>query len=243
MSQIIFEEINQVNSPEFSVIQSEGIRAVYLNGNQLYVLESEDKTNDRYVAVQLYLTHGVDQLKIAKAWKVNIRTINAWVALYRESGLDGLKDDKQGRPQKLNTRRRNRIIQLREANYKIPQIAQKVKLSVRSVKRVLDQSDVEQTEFYDLRESAAQAEDQELEELETSTAENPVDPLNRSSDRMAAYAGMLEDAQPIFADCQHVEGAGSLLAVALVAGTGFFDAVQQVYRTIGPSFYGLRNIN
>ena len=242
MSQIIFEEINQVNSPEFSVIQSEGIRAVYLNGNQLYVLESEDKTNDRYVAVQLYLTHGVDQLKIAKAWKVNIRTINAWVALYRESGLDGLKDDKQGRPQKLNTRRRNRIIQLREANYKIPQIAQKVKLSVRSVKRVLDQSDVEQTEFYDLRESAAQAEDQELEELETSTAENPVDPLNRSSDRMAAYAGMLEDAQPIFADCQHVEGAGSLLAVALVAGTGFFDAVQQVYRTIGPSFYGLRNI-
>ena len=79
MSQIIFEEINQVNSPEFSVIQSEGIRAVYLNGNQLYVLESEDKTNDRYVAVQLYLTHGVDQLKIAKAWKVNIRTINAWV--------------------------------------------------------------------------------------------------------------------------------------------------------------------
>lgn len=58
---------------------------------------------------------------------------------------------------------------------------------------------------------------------------------------MAAYAGMLEDASPRFADCQHVEGAGSLLAVALVAGTGFFNAVQQVYRTIGPSFYGLRN--
>ena len=85
MSQIIFEEINPVDSPEFSVIESEGIRAVFLNGNQLYVLEPEDKTNNRYVAVQLYLTHGVDQLKIARVWKVTIRTINAWVALYRES--------------------------------------------------------------------------------------------------------------------------------------------------------------
>ena len=43
MSQIIFEEINQVDIPEFSVIESEGIRAVYIKGNQLYVLEHENK--------------------------------------------------------------------------------------------------------------------------------------------------------------------------------------------------------
>ena len=241
MSQIIFEEINQAAITELCVLQSEGIRAVYLNGNQLYVLEPEDKTNNRYVAVQLYLTHGIDQLKIAKAWGVTLRSINAWVAAYREFGLNGLKDLKQGRAQKLNNRTRARIFQLREANHKIPEIAQKVKLSVRSVKRVLDQGEVEQTEFYDLHETAAEAEAEELEELDQPTESNEVDPLNRSGDRMAAYIGMLEDAQPIFADCQQVEGAGSLLAVAIVAATGFFDAVQQVYRTIGPSFYGLRN--
>ncbi len=243
MSQIIFEEISQAAITELSVLQSEGIQAVYLNGNQLYVLEPEDKTNDRYVAVQLYLTHAVDQLKIAKAWGVTLRSINAWIAAYREFGLQGLKDQKQGRPQKLNARTRTRIFQLREANYKIPEIAQKVKLSVRSVKRVLDQKEVEQATFYDLQENAADAEAEELEELEQKTAQgNEVDPLNRSGDRMAAYIGMLEDAQPIFADCEHVEGAGSLLAIAVVAGTGFFDAIKQVYRTIGPSFYGLRNI-
>ncbi len=241
MNQIIFEEISDDASPELSVLQSQGIRAVYLNGNQLYILEPEDKTNNRYVAVQLYLTHGIDQLKIAQAWAVTIRSINAWVAAYREFGIEGLKDQKLGRPQKLNDRTRARIFQLREANHKIPEIAQKVKLSVRSVKRVLDQGDGEQTEFYDLHETAAQAEAEELEELDQPTEDNQVDPLNRSGDRMAAYIGMLEDAQPIFANCQHVEGAGSLLAVAIVAATGFFDAVQQVYRTIGPSFYGLRN--
>ena len=128
MSQIIFEEIKQALIPELSVIQSEGVRAVYLNGNQLYVLEPEDKTNSRYVAVQLYLTHGIDQLKIAKAWGATIRSINAWVAAYRELGLNGLKDQKQSRPQKLNDRTRTRIIKLREANHKIPEIARIVKL-------------------------------------------------------------------------------------------------------------------
>ena len=241
MSQIIFEEISEDAIAELSVLQSQGVRAVYLNGNQLYILEPEDKTNNRYVAVQLYLTHGIDQLKIAQAWAVTIRSINAWVAAYREFGIQGLKDQKLGRPQKLNDRIRARIFQLREANHKIPEIAQKVKLSVRSVKRVLDQSDGEQTELYDLHETAAEAEAEELEELDQPTDSNKVDPLDRSGDRMAAYIGMLEDAQPIFADCEHVEGAGSLLAVAIVAATGFFDAVQQVYRTIGPSFYGLRN--
>ena len=187
------------------------------------------------------MTHGIEQLKIAQAWAVTIRSINAWVAAYREFGIEGLKDQKLGRPQKLNDRTRTRIFQLREANHKIPEIAQKVKLSARSVKRVLQEKTAEQTEFCDLQEAATDAEAQELAQLEPPNEDSQVDPLNRSGDRMAAYAGMLEDAQPIFANCEHVEGAGCLLAVAIVAATGFFNAVQQVYQTIGPSFYGLRN--
>ena len=242
MSQIFFEEISQASTPELSVIQSEGFRAVYLNGNQLYVIEPDDKTNYRYVAVQLYLTHGIDQLKIAKAWGVTLRSINAWVAAFRERGMDGLKGRKQGRPKKLDDKARTRIIKLREENRKIPEIARIVKLSTRSVKRVLEPDETEQAEFFDIPEAAAEAEAQELEELDKASEESQrANPLNRSGDRRAAYAGMLEDAKPIFADCEHVEGAGCLLAVAIVAATGFFNAVEQVYQTIGPSFYGIRN--
>lgn len=162
MSQIIFEEISQATTPELSIIQSEGIRMVYLNGNQLYVIEPEDKTNDRYVAVQLYLTHGIDQLKIAKAWGVTLRSINAWVAAFRELGMDGLKGRKQGRPRKLDDKARARIIKLRDDNHKIPEIARIVKLSSRSVKRVLDLGATEQAEFFESQEAAAEAEAQEL---------------------------------------------------------------------------------
>ena len=242
MSQIIFEDIDQATTPELSVIQSEGTRVVYLNGNQLYVIEPEDKTNCRYVAVQLYLTHGIDQLKIAKAWGMTLRSINGWVAAFRELGMDGLKGRRSGRPKKLNDKVRTQIIKLREENHKIPEIARIVKLSTRSVKRVLELDETEQEEFSGVRETAAETEAEELEVLDKDSEEDSqVDPLNRSGDRMAAYLGMLEDAPPVFADCEHVEGAGSLLAIAIVSGTGFFNAVQQVYRTIGPSFYGLRN--
>ena len=108
------------------------------------------------------MTHGIEQLKIAQAWAVTIRSINAWVAAYREFGIEGLKDQKLGRPQKLNDRTRTRIFQLREANHKIPEIAQKVKLSARSVKRVLQEKTAEQTEFCDLQEAATDAEAQVL---------------------------------------------------------------------------------
>ena len=58
---------------------------------------------------------------------------------------------------------------------------------------------------------------------------------------MAAYAGILQDAKPIFADCKHAQGEGSLLAIAILAGTDFFNSLPKVYQSIGPSFYGLRN--
>ena len=184
MNQITFKEINEEPMAKLRVIQNEGILAVYLNGNQLYILESNDKINRRYSAVQLYLTHGINQREIAQVWGVTIRSVNAWIAAYRKLGLEGLKDKKQGRPQLLNHRMRVRIMFLRQNRHTISEIARIVKVSPRSVTMVVSQSKLEQTQFSAMQESVAEVE----EPAELKQSSKQVDALNRSTERMAAYA-------------------------------------------------------
>ena len=66
------------------------------------------------------------------------------------------------------------------------------------------------------------------------------DPSNRRFDRLLAHLGVLDDAAPIFRNGTAVAGAGVLLAVPSLLGTGVLAAARQVYGTIGPAFYGLR---
>ena len=66
------------------------------------------------------------------------------------------------------------------------------------------------------------------------------DPADRRGDRLLASLGLLEDAAPLFASGTAIPRAGVLLALpALIAG-GVFECAQQVYGSLGPSFYGLR---
>jgi transposase len=66
------------------------------------------------------------------------------------------------------------------------------------------------------------------------------DPADRSFDRLMACLGLLDDADPMFRPGTRVHGAGVLLAIPAVVGSGVLAAAQEVYGTIGPAFYGLR---
>ena len=66
------------------------------------------------------------------------------------------------------------------------------------------------------------------------------DPHDRSGDRALARMGLLEDAQPLFADAEALPRAGVLLAVPLLVGHGLVETFEQVYGSLRPSFYGLR---
>jgi transposase len=68
------------------------------------------------------------------------------------------------------------------------------------------------------------------------------DPRDRSGDRFLARVGRLDDAMPLFADGECVPRAGALLAVPLLVRHGLLEAFGQVYRSLAPSFYGLRTI-
>jgi hypothetical protein len=66
------------------------------------------------------------------------------------------------------------------------------------------------------------------------------DPQNRWLDRLLARLGMIDDAEPLFADAERVPRAGVLLALPLFVRAGVLDVFMKTYRTLGPAFYGLR---
>jgi len=68
------------------------------------------------------------------------------------------------------------------------------------------------------------------------------DPGNRSTDRMLAAMGLLDDAAPVFARGAGVPRAGVLLAVPALVRSGVFEVADEIYGTIGPAYYGLRTI-
>jgi DNA-binding CsgD family transcriptional regulator len=66
------------------------------------------------------------------------------------------------------------------------------------------------------------------------------DPADRRWDRLFAYLGIIDDATPLFRDGARVPGAGVLLALPALVGSGVFTATRHVYGSLGPAFYGLR---
>ncbi|MBI2930502.1 MAG: transposase [Planctomycetes bacterium] len=66
------------------------------------------------------------------------------------------------------------------------------------------------------------------------------DPSDRRFDRLMAYLGLLDDAEPIFRPGSRVPGAGVLLAIPALVASGVLECAREIYGTIGPAFYGLR---
>lgn len=68
------------------------------------------------------------------------------------------------------------------------------------------------------------------------------DPGDRSIDRALAREGLLDDAAPLFGTRRNVRSAGLLLAVPILVAHGVFADAVKTFGSIGPAFYGIRNI-
>jgi len=66
------------------------------------------------------------------------------------------------------------------------------------------------------------------------------DAADRSFDRQLAYLGLLDDAAPLFREGTSVAGAGVLLALPCLIGSGLLRISRKLYGEVGPAFYGLR---
>jgi hypothetical protein len=63
---------------------------------------------------------------------------------------------------------------------------------------------------------------------------------DRTSDRLMAYLGLLDDAAPLFGEACSVAAVGVLLALPCLVQSGVFRISRKLYGEIGPAFYGLR---
>ena len=63
---------------------------------------------------------------------------------------------------------------------------------------------------------------------------------NRDSDRSLAVTGKLFDAIPYFAPNKHLEYAGIFMAFVVLAQGSFLSLGVNIFKHIGPAFYGLR---
>ncbi len=78
---------------------------------------------------------------------------------------------------------------------------------------------------------------EEREDLPASFDSNP---LHRSLDRLLAAMGKIEEAAPVFAPTENLPGAGVLLAIPALVGSGWLSVARKIYGSLGPACYGLR---
>ena len=263
-------DIELPHPPRTLEVRCDGVECVVYTGGVIrYSFSLADKTTWRHVAVMLHSVNAATQVDIAREWGVTTRTINSWVSTYREEGIVGL-GDRRGRPVTITDEIKRSILACRENGADVNETARRLNISTGSVCEVLygkrklveptlagfdESSESESSPCVadDNREEDTEgaAEQRDDHELDAETAETQpctdgprtvVDPLDRSVDRTFARLGMLQDAEPIFANCEQVEFAGSFLAIALLGRDTFIENVHRVYGSMGAAFYGLRAV-
>jgi DNA-binding CsgD family transcriptional regulator len=229
----------------------------------------EDRAAEAYAMVMLFESGYADQNDIARCFGYSIRTLRRYQRHLESDGLAALARPK-GRPSGSSSaykeaHKRDRIIlRLKAKGMSNRWIGGRLGLDEKAVRRSLRRLGwTPSPEPYlpflpeaDLKtESATVAADKSSGTF--SVAEQPprnstrprpnkaeksldADPLDRSTDRLLAAMGLLDDALPVFAPTPSLPRAGVLLAVPPLVASGLLSVAEKIYGSIGPAFYGLR---
>lgn len=230
---VLSETRSRSLTPQLSVITSAGVRLVLLNGQPAFHIELSDPTHDRYVAVQLYLSHRISQKEIAATWQVTIRTINQWVAAFRKGGVEGLVQKIQGRPESLTPAVCARIQQLRSQRFTIKEIARLTKVSPRSVNSALAQGAQSQPELPENQTSSLDEEAAELQALQSETTTAAQTTAATASGETIAAAATTAPASPAGAcvpgACQPAGDPLNRAADRMAACLGFIEDAPPIF--------------
>jgi transposase len=244
----------------------DGHRVVLVAGMTLAQYAVGDRMSEAHAMVNLIEQGWSDQNDVARAFGYSARTVRRYQQRFEEGGLVALgRGDGYPRGRaRLETSRRRRILQLKVQGHSHCEIARRMGVSVRAVRKSLRRLGwkalaVPQGELpLSLQETATPNPsgspvpvvppdwDPNLSAFSAAAPKNSpprsvdTDPTNRRGDRLLARLGLLEDAAPLFGSSANVPRAGVLLAVPSLVASGLFDCAQKIYGSLGPAFFGLR---
>ena len=263
-------EGTQVINGRCFVLTQDGHRVVLVSGIPLAQYAVGDRMSEANAMVNLIDLGWADQNDVAKAFGYSVRTVRRDQARFAEGGLAAL-GRANGYPSgraRLQASRREQIARLKAQDCSHYEIARRLGVSVRAVRKTLRHlgwqpvllaqpelalalpsatcSKPPPAQVPSLEGSTASGEDPNLSAFSTSAAQSlptrslDTDPRDRSSDRLLARLGLLEDAAPLFGCAAAVPRAGVLLVLPVLNASGVFECAQKIFGHLGPAFYGLR---
>jgi transposase len=242
-------------------LRAEGLRrVVVVHGVIVAHYDMNDHTAEEYAMLTLLDSGYAEQKEIARAFSCSERSIRRYTQRFESGGLPALGRTR-GRPSSIapkETDGRDRmILRMKERGFSNRGIAQRLGLAENSVRKrlrrlrwrpqaeallpFLEKTDAVAPSNQIVESSSDNA---VISEKVTTGEQFPVsfdvNPLDRSLDRLLAAMGRLEDATPMFARTENLPGAGVLLAIPALVGSGLLSVARKIYGSLGPAFYGLR---
>lgn len=246
----------------------EGFRVVSVSGIPLAQYAMDDHMSEAHAMVSLVNQGWADQDDVAKAFGYSARTVRRYQRRFEEGGLAALgQSDGYPRGRSRSPAARQQIQRLKTEGHSHHEIARRVGISVRAVRKTLRRlgwkpiAPIQPELPLNPLENASSnssvgasgggsttgsGEDSNLSAFSPSSAEisspnsQDTDPTDRSMDRLMARLGLLEDAPPLFGSMAALPRAGVLLAIPALVQSGIFECARKVYGSLGPAFFGLR---
>ena len=227
-----------------------------------------DRMSEAHAMVSLIDQGWADQNDVARAFGYSVRTARRYQRRFEEGGLAALAQP-EGYPRgrvRLPASRRRLVQQLKTQGHSHYEIARRLGVSVRAVRKTLRRLGwkppaLAQPELplavpsprqpaalsaqasVSLPAPSLSGGDPNLSAFSSDQSlptTSDTDPMDRSGDRLLARLGLLDDAAPLFGSHKVVQRAGVLLAVPALIASGIFDRAQKIYHSLGPAFFGLR---
>jgi transposase len=245
----------------------DGHRVVLVCGIVLAQYAVGDAMAEANAIVSLVDQGWADQIEVSRAFGCTTRTVRRYLRRFEEGGLAALGRSAgypRGRP-RVGSSRSELVCRLKGAGHSNREIARRIGVSEVAVRKLLrrlgwapsrpvqgllsiDAPGANPNLSASAVSRAAMASPGANPNLSASTlsAEEDIaftldtDPANRSSDRLLACLGLIDDAAPLFRAGIRVPRAGVLLALPAIIDSGVLDIVRDIYGSIGPAFYGLR---